>query len=384
MRQRVALLTNFIPPYRAPLYRALAGQAEELRIYLSTPMEPNRPWPTDWRGLTVTIQRNLTLQMVGRHPRGFSERLYVHIPYDTLWLLARYRPTVVISCELGLRTLQAALYRLIAPKSRLIVWATLSEQSEQGRGRLRTWLRRWILRRADAVLVNGESGARYIGRFAVPPRHIFRAPYTTEMSAFTATPPHRTPDQAYRLLYAGQFVERKGLVPFLTVLARWGESHPDRAVEFWLAGDGPLRTMLHAMPLPRNVTLRFLGNVAYDDLPGLYAQVGIFVLPTLADEWGVVVNEALASGVPVLGSMYSQAVEELVHDTTTGWTFHSGCADEIYAALDCALTTPPEMLDAMRPRAREAVRDLTAPLIGQRIVAAIRFVTGARKQTNSP
>lgn len=386
MTQRVALLTNFIPPYRAPLYRALAGQTEELRLYLSTPMEPNRPWPNDWRRLHVTVQRNFTLHMTGRHPHGFSERLYVHIPYDTLWLLARYRPAVVISCELGVRTLQAALYRLVARKSRLIVWATLSEQSEQGRGRLRIWLRRWILRRADAVLVNGESGARYIERFAVPPRQIFRVPYTTEMSAFMATPPHRAPDQAYRLLYAGQFVERKGLIPFLTALARWGENHPDRAVEFWLAGDGPLRAALHAMPLPPNVTLRFLGNVAYDDLAALYAQVGIFVLPTLADEWGVVVNEALASGVPVLGSVYSQAVEELVHDARTGWTFRIDRADEVYAALDRALTTAPEMLDAMRPHAREAVRDLTAPLIGQRIVEAMRCVTGARRreQTGSP
>ncbi len=373
--QTVALLTNFIPPYRAFFYRALAERVRKLRIYISTPMEPNRPWPTDWSGLDVTVQHNLTFHAAWRHPHGFSEPIYVHIPYDTLWLLARYRPNVVISGELGLRTLQATLYRALVPRSRLIVWATLSEYSEQGRGRVRTWLRQWILRRADAVLVNGESGARYIRRFHVPPQHIFRVPCTTEMSPFMAIPPHRTPSQAHRLLYAGQLVERKGLVPFLTVLARWGEQHPDRTVEFWLAGDGPLRTELQEMQLPRNVTLCFMGTVAYQDLPQIYTQVGIFVLPTLADEWGVVINEALASGVPVLGSLYSQAVEELVHDTTTGWTFRSDQADEMYGALDRALSTPPALLDEMRVRTREAVQDLTPTLVAQRIVEAIRCVT---------
>lgn len=354
--QRVALLVNFIPPYRAPLYRALAACVGELRIAISTPMESNRPWPTDWSGLDVTVQRNLTHRATWRHPHGFSEPLSVHIPYDTLWLLARYRPRVIISGELGLRTLQAALYRTLAPRSRLIVWATLSEHSEQGRGRVREWLRRWILRRADAVLVNGESGARYISRFGVPPQALFRAPYTTEMTPFAAAPSHRAPSQAHRLFYAGQLVERKGLVSFLAVLARWGEQHPDRAVEFWLAGDGPLRAALQEATLPPNVTLRLLGNVAYEDLPQCYAHVGIYVLPTLADEWGVVVNEALASGVPVLGSVYSQAVEELVHDGETGWTFRVDRADEMYAALDRALATPPDALDGMRARARSGVR----------------------------
>ena len=376
--QRIALLTNFMPPYRASLYCALAERVRELRIYVSTPMEPGRSWPSDWSGLDVTVQRNLMRRVVWRHPHGFSEPIHLHFPYDTLWLLGRYRPDVVIAGEMGMRTVQARLYRALVPRSRLIVWATLSEYSEQGRGRIRTWLRRWILRRADAVLVNGESGARYIRRFAVPPARIFRVPCTTEMEPFAAVPLHRDPCQAHRLLYAGRLIELKGLVPFLTVLARWGERHPERAVEFWLAGEGPVRAELEAMPLPPNVTLHFMGNLAYEDLPRAYTEAGIFVLPTLSDEWGVVVNEAMASGVPVLGSIYSQAVEELVRDGETGWTFRVDHADEIERALERALATSPEDLDAMRVQAREAVRDLTPATVSHRIADVIGYATRKR------
>ena len=53
----------------------------------------------------------------------------------------------------------------------------------------------------------------------------------------------------------------------------------------------------------------------------VYAKASLFAFPTLADEWGVVVNEAMAAGLPVLGSIYSQAVEELVEDGVSGWVF---------------------------------------------------------------
>ena len=374
MTERVALLTNFIPPYRLPLYKALAALVDDLQVFISTPTESNRPWIPEWEGLNVTVQDNITLRPTWRHPHGFSESLHVHVPYNTLSLLKRYQPDVVISVELGLRTLQAVLYRKWNPKNRIIVWALYSESTEQGRGRLREWLRRWLLPQIDAVVVNGESGARYIRSFGIPSEKIFFAPYTTQISTFDCVSLPRTPSQVYRLLYVGQLVERKGVVPFLSTLSRWAEAHPERSLEFWLVGDGPLRTNLEQLVLPPNISLRFLGNVAYKDLSQIYAQAGILVFPTLADEWGLVVNEAMATGLPVLGSIYSQAVEELVVDGVTGWTFHPDQVDEMYMALDRALSTPIEELDRMRATERDRIQHLTPEFVAERLLQAIRYV----------
>jgi len=182
------LLTNFVPPYRLPLYKSLADALKSFRIFLSTEMEPSRTWPVAWDGLDVTVQRVLTVRRPWKHPLGFSETVYVHIPYDTLNLLRRHRPDVVISAEFGARTLQAALYRRLNPTTRLIIWACVSEHTEQNRGLLRAWLRRWLLLHADAVLVNGQSGARYIRRFGVSGDKVFLAPYTTDIAPFSAIP----------------------------------------------------------------------------------------------------------------------------------------------------------------------------------------------------
>jgi len=340
-------------------------------------MEANRQWAPDWEGLDVVLQRTLTLTRPWRHPHGFSEDVYVHAPYDTVAQLWRYRPDVAISFEVGPRTLLAMTYRWLRPSSRLILWAAVSEHSEQGRGRLREWLRRFVIPRMDAVLVNGQSGARYVRRFGVSADRIFFAPYTTDNEPFLSIPLHRAPECEHRLLYVGQLVERKGIIPFLSVLEEWAVAHPDLPLEFWLLGEGPLRGELENRRTPPNLTIRLLGAVPYDRLPDIYAQAGILVFPTLADEWGVVANEAMAAGLPVLGSIYSQAVEELVTDGETGWVFRPDQAAEIYAALERGLSQPESVLARMRAAARERIRELGPSRVAHCIREAIAAVAGS-------
>ena len=78
----------------------------------------------------------------------------------------------------------------------------------------------------------------------------------------------------------------------------------------------------------------------------------ILAFPTLADDWGLVVTEAMASGLPVLGSIYSQAVEELVRDGESGWLFRPDSSDDVEAKLNSALTTSAERSRDMGAAAR--------------------------------
>lgn len=372
---RLALLTNFIPPYRVPLFRELQARLGEFQVLISTPMERDRPWHPEWAGLAVTVQQTVTITRRHAHPHGFAERTPLHIPYDTLWRLRSMSPDVVIAGELGFRTVQALAYcRWLASRTKLIVWATLSEVTELARGEIRRLLRGYVISRADALLVNGASGQRYVRSFGVSTRRIFTAPYTTEMKPFQAVSLERAPECRRRLLYCGQLIERKGLHPFVTTLSEWAERHSDRRVELWFLGDGPLGPALEHLSRPPNMVLRFLGNVPYNQLAIWYKQVGVLAFPTLADEWGLVVNEALAAGVPVLGSLYSQAVEELVRDGENGWTFRPDRAEELSSALDQALSLPDLEFEAMRARARRSVEHLTPAFAAGRILDAVRFV----------
>jgi glycosyltransferase involved in cell wall biosynthesis len=147
-------------------------------------------------------------------------------------------------------------------------------------------------------------------------------------------------------------------------------------VQFALAGDGPLRQRLSQLALPVNVKLEFLGVFQYGDLPEIYAAAGVFVLPTLADAWAVVVNEALAAGLPVLGSAYAQAVEELIQDGQNGWIFKPDNAEETYRAIDRMMNTPDAELDAMRLHARALALELNPERVASLIGMAVSSCTG--------
>lgn len=370
---RVVLLASFIHSYRVPLFEELGKRVNDLHILVSTILRPRDRRPAEWSRLDVEVQHRLSVQRVRRHPGGFDEPFAIHVPYDTLWRLLRYRPDVVIAHEMGPRTLQAILYKLLDRRCRVIVWATVSERNERGRGRLRELARRWILRHADAVLVNGASGERYIRGFGVPVARLYHVPYTAATGA-PEHPPARREGLPQRLLYVGQLAERKGLRPFVDALSTWAREHPDREMEFRLVGRGPLRDEVASLALPQNLAVRLLDAIPNDQLPDVYAAADVFCFPTLSDEWGVVVNEALTAGVPVLGSVYSQAVEELITDGATGWLFRPDDTSDMRRALDAALSTPRQRLCRMGRRGQLSIRMLSPDRIAGRIAQAVADV----------
>lgn len=376
---RVALLMNFVAPYRVPLFERLQDLVGELQVMISTPMESDRAWVPDWGSLDVVVQRNVTLRPTTTDLFGFRRNLQIHIPYDTLPRLLRYRPDVVISAELGPRTLQALAYKVLRPRTPFVVWCLLSEHSERGWGRVRHAVRRAIMRRADAVLVNGESGARYIARFGVPDGRIVRINQPVDVARFAAVPRTRPDGAVSRLLHVGFLTERKGVVPFAERLISWARRNPSRMLEIWWLGDGAQRHVLEELAWPDNLRPVFLGNKPYEEVPGIYAQCDLLVFPTLLDEWGLVVNEAMAAGLPVLGSIYSQAVEELVAEGGTGWMFDPIDDASAELALDRALSAAPALLAEMRAQARRRIAGLTPDTAARRIADAVRLLAGTRQ-----
>ena len=118
--------------------------------------------------------------------------------------------------------------------------------------------------------------------------------------------------------------------------------------------------------------------VQYQDLPGIYAQAHLLVFPTLADEWGVVVNEAMAAGLPVLGSVFSQAVEELIVDQVTGWIYNPEQVTEAEKVIDQALRTPVDQLKRMGLAGRQRIQDFNVCYAVNQILRSFETIDGQR------
>jgi glycosyltransferase involved in cell wall biosynthesis len=369
--QRVALLINYIRKDQEATFIEALRWLPNMTFLLSVLVEPQRDYAPELNQLDVRLQKTWTLKRKWKHESGFADDQHVHLPLDTFGRLRQLHPEVIVSYELGMRSLMSAAYRLIHRRSRLVLAVFVSEHTERSWTALRVQLRRKLLRIADIVTYHGSSGKRYLESLGVPTSKLRLLPYAAHPAMVYHGPTERVPSVRRRLLYVGQFTARKAPLRMLEVLSRWCRSHPDRVVEISMVGRGPLRDTIESGEYPANLEVTMVGSVAPTQMPAILAQHGVMVFPTLADEWGLVVDEALHSGLPVLASEYGQATLELVIEAQNGWRFRPDVGDELYDAIDRMMQVDLGELDRMAARGRADVAERTPAWAGERLAEVV-------------
>jgi len=378
---RIAFLTPSLGPHSLPLCERLAKICENFRVFTSAEADEFHGFPREWGSVNVTVQKSFNRFRVLRKAYGYWQTGELHIPYDTYYHLKKFSPDLIISNQLGVRTALAVLYRKHNKDVKLILWATLSHHSERKRTWLRRLLRKWIISNIDAAFVHGKSGEEYL-RVLGYRGPVYGVPYTIDGEIFENRE-YRPEAKLRRLLYAGMLIPQKGVVPFTAGLVKWCANHPETRVRFQLIGDGPERGKLTALKLPTNLELEILPKMSRTELAKHYEKCDIFAFPTLGDEWGIVVNESMISGRPVLGSIYSQAATELIVEGETGWLFDPNNTRGLYESLDRALTRSVAELEVMSAKARLAVEHLSPNRIAERVLSAVSSLCAGTGKTDS-
>ena len=362
---RVALLTNIVPPYRVPVYEALAATPEwTLRVLVSADSEFDRSWSVDSRGLDVVRVGSGSIQhrLRTRGPGGFDQLGTLHIPFGLPGALHRFGPDLVISSELGARTLIALLFCKLR-RIPLVIWSYHSRVSATAAGPIRRALRRILLSQADAVVGMGRQAREVLESLGVPPDRLFDAPNVCDLDAieeirsrlgtesrsqaFGRDLGQKTGQELRRdlgsrervALVAGRLVPMKGLAELLEA---WGRVPASVRREWSLlfVGSGPL------LPLIREAAIAgapgeilHVPAVAPDDLVRIYAASELLVFPSLGDPWGLVVNEAFACARPVLCSRLAGCADDLVRPNENGWLVDPTDSDAFARVIEEALTT---------------------------------------------
>lgn len=368
---------NFLSPNLVAVFREVAKQVGKLDILASVAIESNRLWAPDHADLPVTLQKTWTSRKIVKHPGGYEEELFVHFPRDTLWQLNRMNPDCIVSLEMGMRSLLSSIYRCVWNRAARHVLAVYgSERSEAGRGLVRRWLRRRLLHSVDLITYNGPSCQRYLMSLGADPNRMTPWNYAADPSKAYRGELRRYAHGPLRILSVSQFIPRKGIVPAARILSAWAQRHPGLSIQWAIAGSGPQREELEKIKLAENLQLQLLGHQDPDQLQELYRDYPFNLFPTLGDEWGLVVDEALASGQIVLGSVHSQAAQTLIEPGKNGWLFDPEIESSLDLTLD-RLLIEPEAIDKMRAYARVSVEERT------HVEAANQFVTAVARAMSS-
>lgn len=135
-------------------------------------------------------------------------------------------------------------------------------------------------------------------------------------------------DSGLIYIYVGRLVERKGVNYLIEAWKKHEITYPnDRLM---IIGDGEERHRLESIATKSVV---FKGSVDYDSIHCYYAQADVFIIPTLEDNWSLVVPEAMACGLPIACSCYNGCYPELVKEGENGVIFDPLKQDSIIKAL---------------------------------------------------
>lgn len=161
------------------------------------------------------------------------------------------------------------------------------------------------------------------------------------------------------VLFVGALRPNKGVEYLLRAAPDVLREYP--LVRFWIVGDGPERSRLESLARNLGVAkwVRFPGRIERKDLPGYYAQAGVFAMPSLNEPQGLVALEALAFGLPVVASRVG-GIPEMVQDGWNGRLVPPGNSPLLAGALKEVLSDP-EVNQRMSTHALETARNLSWP-----------------------
>jgi glycosyltransferase involved in cell wall biosynthesis len=198
-----------------------------------------------------------------------------------------------------------------------------------------------------------------VGRFGVEgyqrefgiSRSYQNIPYFSNLGRFQAVVRPAASERVF--LYSGALSHRKGSDLLARAFARIAVKHPQARLV--LVGTGDLEEKVRKLLRPCASQVTWLGFQPWDKLPDCYAQGTIFCFPSRYDGWGLALVEALASGMPAIGTNRSGAALELLTEGTAGWLVEAGSEEALVAAMEQALQLPEAEFGAMQAAARQAV-----------------------------
>lgn len=350
---RLAYLVSHPIHYQAPMLRMIAAQPDiDLTVffesdYLLRPaVDDDYGVTVDWRTDLISGFTSVFLPRLGSDNRlsffrpwtyGLCRRL-VTGRFDALWVhgYARFDNilAMMVGRALGLRVL---IRDDVTPDSK-------------ARGPIRRALKRvffHLLRGlCDGFTAVGTLNGAYYRQNGIPEQKIFPVPYAVDNAFFqagAAAAGRHSPDlrrelgldrDAPVILYVARLLDLKRPDTLLEAYAKIAGGAEAEQPYLVFVGDGPMRAALTAEAARLGLNrVRFAGFEGQTRLAAYYAMADVFVLPSEWEPWGLVVNEAMSCGLPVIVSDRVGCRADLVRDGETGLVVPTGDADALAAAL---------------------------------------------------
>lgn len=307
---RLAILYPHMSPTRVPIFDDVHHiLGDRMQVFYPTVLEGdrNKKW---------TVQAHHPYRLLRARSFAytlFSLKRYVHLNPDIYAALREYDPACVIVYNFHPTALLAWIYTRIHRK-RYIVATDGCLRADRKNTPFHFLLRKVVVPTAVAAVGTCKGSSDLFNLYGDFTQRYFNCYLCADNARFA---PFRRQPREFDVMFAGQFIPRKMPHFFVDVVAEMKKFKPD--VSAVLMGDGPQRSEVVARLEALGVRYRYVGFVPMEEVPAVYASARLFLFPTQQDAYGVVANEALAVGTPVISNDEPGAVGEVILDGRTGY-----------------------------------------------------------------
>ena len=309
---RVLIALHRVGPYHRVRLVAAAHAGMNLTVLQTRPLSQEYPWTIDSTGPYELEELTGASDPEADPPLPLLDR-------QLRALLDRCRPAVIVC--VGWADLAYQRLLLLAQRRRIpVVIVSDSRERDEPRSIAKEWLKRQLLRGYSAALVAGGESRAYLRSLGMDPA-VIQQPWDVVDNDFFARAAAQAGPRQPHFLCVSRLVSKKNHQGLLAAYAnyqrqggRWG---------LQLVGGGPLQKAIESwiLTLPDPARVQLLPFCQLAELGRLYGQASAFILASTSDQWGLVVNEAMAAGLPCLVSDACGCAMDLIEHGVSGWCF---------------------------------------------------------------
>jgi 1,2-diacylglycerol 3-alpha-glucosyltransferase len=250
-----------------------------------------------------------------------------------LWFVLNELNPQALAMGLSKETMPALIAALIWArlKNRITVGLIDSKYDDYQRTSAKEWLKKRVYSLFDAALVGGTYSRDYAEFLGIPRDQIFLGcdvvdnDYFARSADYSRENPSKQGEQ-YGLpknyfLCVSRIDAKKNILRLLEAYELYRKAAKERAWHLVICGSGPMESEMQVIARDKGLQVFFAGFTQITDLPAYYGLARCLVFPSLGDTWGLAINEAMASGLPVLVSKACGCAPDLVQEGVNGFIF---------------------------------------------------------------
>lgn len=342
---KILWLCRWFGNYRIPVYRELnrLTNGNFFMAYSQDAVSPlvHKQMKDALGDNAIALEKEKHI-VIGKPDSNFANT-YIDIPYQKglLSMISRVDPDIIISDGFFQWTFAAVLKSW---KRKVCVFYERTEYVERNAPKWRTLYRKAIGSFVDGFLINGSLTRQYLDMMGFKNVPKVEGCMVADCEGLSEAVRKCENDTKQRLreelgikdggltfLFVGQLVERKGISGLLDAWVEHIARYPDDSVI--VAGEGILEAELKRK-YGNISSIKFVGQISYDSIHEYLAIADVSVMPTLEDNWSLVVPEAMACGKPVATTPYNGCHVELIDEGKNGYVFDTLSKDSVLTMLD--------------------------------------------------